>query len=192
MSTSPGRTYTYFADVNLWKFPLSHQIAVLIYLTLGDTCTCTVKLSFLLKVFIWFQRREVVNMGNCIPRLERVWKRPHMLVCMVCVCGSECVCVCGSGYVCVWGGGVWGECVCVGRGVSVWGRWVCWGRREVHCMWVVLVCTVFTPLHPPSLHLHTSLPHTCFYTHRLSPPLPPSPLPLLSLFSLFSPHHTKG
>ena len=61
------------------------------------------------------------------------------------------------------------------------------GRREVHCMWVVLVCTVFTPLHPPSPHLHTSLPHTCFYTHHLSPPLPPSTLPLLSLSSPSSP-----
>ena len=37
VSTPLGKAYTYFADVNLWKFLLSHQIAVLIYLTLEDT-----------------------------------------------------------------------------------------------------------------------------------------------------------
>ena len=67
------------------------------------------------------------------------------------------MCVC----VCVWGGGGGGKCG---------------GRREVHCMWVVLVCTVFT-------HLFTFI---LLFLIRVSIHIV-SLLPFLPLLSLSSP-----
>ena len=52
-------------------------------------------------------------------------------------------------------------------------------------MWVGGACVCIYHIHSSLPSISSSLPHTCIYTHHLSPLLPPSTL-LFSLFSLFS------
>ena len=60
----PFHPLSYFADMNLWKFLLSHQVAVLFYTWPLETHAHTQLDEPFLKVIIWFQRCEVVNTGD--------------------------------------------------------------------------------------------------------------------------------